>query len=132
MDSNPVLQCTSLVVFLYTNNEVAEKDIKKIISFIIAPKRNKIPMINLTKEGKYMDPEERSWRQHKQMEIYSLFMEELIFWKCSYYPKQSTDSICNPHQNSNSVIHRTRTNNTEIYIESQKTLNTQSNLEIGE
>ena len=40
------------VVFLYTNNEVAEREIKKTISFTIAPKRIKYLGINLTEEVK--------------------------------------------------------------------------------
>lgn len=39
--------------FLYTNNETTEREIKKAISFIIAPKIIKYPGINLlTKEVK--------------------------------------------------------------------------------
>ena len=40
------------VAFLYTNNEVAEKEIKKTISFTIALKRVKYLGINLPKEAK--------------------------------------------------------------------------------
>ena len=40
------------VAFLYTNNEIAAREIKKTIPFIIAPKRVKILGINLTKEVK--------------------------------------------------------------------------------
>jgi len=41
-----------LVVFLYTNNEVAEREIKKTTPFTIASKGIKYPGINLTKEMK--------------------------------------------------------------------------------
>ena len=40
------------VAFLYTNNEVAEREIKKTIPFTIAPKIIKYLGINLTKEVK--------------------------------------------------------------------------------
>lgn len=40
------------IVFLCTNNEVAERDIKKTISFTITPKQIKCLGINLTKEVK--------------------------------------------------------------------------------
>jgi len=40
------------VAFLYTNNEVAEREIKKTIKFTIAPNRTKYLGINLTKEVK--------------------------------------------------------------------------------
>ena len=36
---------------------------------------------------------------------------------------------CNPYQNTNGVFHRTRINNSKICLETQKTLNNQSNLE---
>ena len=38
--------------FLYTNNETAEREIKKLVSFIIAPKSRRYLRINLTKEAK--------------------------------------------------------------------------------
>ena len=38
------------VAFLYLNNELTERDLKKIIPFTIASKRIKYPGINLTKE----------------------------------------------------------------------------------
>ena len=40
------------VIFLYTNNKVAERELKKMIPFIIAPKRIKYLGINLTKKMK--------------------------------------------------------------------------------
>ena len=40
------------MVFLYTNSELTEKDTKKAISFIIAPKKLRYLGINLTKEVK--------------------------------------------------------------------------------
>ena len=36
---------------------------------------------------------------------------------------------CSPYQNTNSIFHRTRTNNPKICMEPQKTLNSQRNLE---
>ena len=36
---------------------------------------------------------------------------------------------CNPYQATNSIFHRTRTNNFTVCMEIQKTLNSQSNLE---
>ena len=35
----------------------------------------------------------------------------------------------NPQQNANGIFHRTRTNNYKIYMETQKTLSIQNNLE---
>ena len=43
-----------LVAFLYTNNEVAEREIKKTVPFTVAPKRRKYLQISLTKKVKYL------------------------------------------------------------------------------
>ena len=44
------------VAFLYTNNELAEREIRKTIPFTIASKRIKYLGINLTKEVKDLYP----------------------------------------------------------------------------
>ena len=48
--------------------------------------------------------------------------------KMSILPK-AIQIQCNPYQTTNSIFHRTRTNNFTICMETQKTLNSQSNLE---
>ena len=53
-------------------------------------------------------------------------LEEEILLKCLYYPKQSTQLM---QSQSNSILHRPKTNNSKICMEPQKTLNNQSNLE---
>ena len=55
-------------------------------------------------------------------------------WKNQYseneYTTQSDLQIqCNPYQATNGIFQRTRTNNFTICMETQKTLNSQSNLE---
>ena len=67
--------------------------------------------------------------KNKQMERYNMFLG----WKKQYcendYTAQSTQHIqCNPYQFTNGVFHRIRTKNLTICVESQKTLNSQSNL----
>ena len=64
------------------------------------------------------------------MEKYTMFMD----WKRQYcqndYTTQSNLQIqCNPYQATNSILHRTRTNNLTICMETQKTSNGQRNLE---
>ena len=46
-------------------------------------------------------------------------LEELILLKWPYYPSQSTVQW-NAYQNTNSIFHRTRTNNSKICTETQK------------
>ena len=50
-------QCTKPSWFLYTNNELSEREIKKVIPVTIASKRVKYLGINLNKEVKDMDTE---------------------------------------------------------------------------
>ena len=64
------------------------------------------------------------------MEKYTVFMD----WKNQYseneYTTQSKLQIqCKPYQATNGMFQRTRTNTFTIYMEIQKTLNSQSYLE---
>ena len=64
------------------------------------------------------------------MEKYTMFID----WKNQYsendYTTQSNlQTQCNPYQAANSIFHRTRTDNFTIFMETQKTLNSQRNLE---
>ena len=66
------------------------------------------------------------------MERYTMFLD----WKNQHcendYTTQSNLQIqCNPYQTTNGIFHRTRTKNFTICMETQKTLNSQSNLEKG-
>ena len=68
------------------------------------------------------------------MEKYTMFMDQRnhlrIDWSdlAVYYPKQSIDSM-QSLSSYNGIFHRTRTNNFTIWMEKQKTLKSQSNLE---
>ena len=54
-------------------------------------------------------------------------LEESLLLKHPYYPKQYTDSDpIKPYQNSNGIFYRNRTNNPNICMEPQKTLNSLS------
>ena len=64
------------------------------------------------------------------MEKHTMFKD----WKNQYseneYTTQSNLQIqCNPYQATSGVFHRARTSNFTIYMEIQKTSNSQSNLE---
>ena len=57
-----------------------------------------------------------------------------LVWKTQHcendYTTQSNLQIqCNPYQTTNDIFHRTRANNFTICMETQKTPNSQSNLE---
>ena len=64
------------------------------------------------------------------MERYTLFLD----WKNQHcendYTTQSNLQIqCNPYQTTNGIFHRSRTKNFTMCMETQKILNSQSNLE---
>ena len=64
------------------------------------------------------------------MERYTMFLD----WKNQHceneYTTQSNLQIqCNPYQTTHGIFHRNRTKNFTICLETQKTLNSQSNLE---
>lgn len=91
------------VVFLYTNNEGAEREIKKTIPFTIAPKRIKYLGINVIKEvidlysenckmlKKKTEDNTNKWKDKP-----CSWLEELKSLKCPYYPERSKGSIQSP------------------------------------
>ena len=76
------------IAFLYINNELSEREIKKIISFTIASERIKYLRINLTKELKYLYSEnhptplkETEDNIHRWKDMLCSGLEELILLK---------------------------------------------------
>ena len=64
------------------------------------------------------------------MKTYTMFLD----WKNQHceneYTTQSNVQIqCHPYLTTNGILHRTRTKKFTIYMETQKTLSNQSNLE---
>ena len=64
------------------------------------------------------------------MEKYNIFLD----WKNQYCENDYTTQInlqiqCNPYQTTSGILHRIRTKNVTIRMETQKTPNSQSNLE---
>ena len=59
-----------------------------------------------------------------------MFLDSKNQYSENKYTTQSNPQIqCNPYQTTNSIFHRTRTNNFTICMETQKSPNSQSNLE---
>ena len=86
------------VAFLYTNDELSERESKKTIPFKIKSKRIKYLGINLTEKVK--DPRSENSKTiiqemkmiHRNGKISHIHgLEELILLKWPYDPKQSTD-----------------------------------------
>ena len=66
----------------------------------------------------------------QQMEKYTMFIDQKNQYSENEYTTQSNLQIqCNPYQAANVIFQRARTNNFTIYMEIQKNLNSQSNLE---
>ena len=64
------------------------------------------------------------------MEKYTMFMDRKNQYSENEYTTQSNLQIqCNPYQATSGILHRARTNNFTIFIEIQKSSNSQSNLE---
>jgi len=87
-----------------------------ILSHVWWPHFNQVLRINL------------SW--HRQMERYTILLD----WKNQYCEKDYTTQCdlqiqCNPYQTTNGTFHRTRTKIFTICMETQRTPNSQSNLE---
>ena len=63
-------------------------------------------------------------------EKYTVFMDwKNQYWQNGYTTQSNLQIQCNPYQATNGSFHRTRTNKFTIYMEIQKTSNSQSNIE---
>ena len=124
----------SLNYYALTMKNQKEKLKKTTHSPFPQKKKIKYLSINLPKEKKDLHAENYStmMKERKMAQIESYIM--LLDWKNQYcennYTIQSLLQIqCNPYQITNSIFHRTRKKNFTVCLETQKTLNSQSNLE---
>ena len=110
------------------------REIKETVPFTISLKRIKYLGLNLPKEGKDLYSKncktlmrERNWRQHKQMERCTMFLDWWInISKVTILPKATYRF--NAISITNGIFHRTRIIFL-ICIETQKTQSSQKNLE---
>ena len=123
------------VAFLYTNNQRSEREIKETISFTIASKRIKYLGINLPKEAKDLCSENykilmkdikddtNRWRDIPCFWIGRINIVKMTILRKVIYRFNAIPIKLKMH------FHRTRTKNLKICMETQKTPNSQSNLE---
>ena len=118
--------------------KLSEREIKKTISFTVALKRIKYLRINLTKEVKYLYLENCETLMKEIEDSTNKWKDTPCSWtgrinivKMTVLPK-AIYIQCNPYESTNGIFHRTRTNNTKICIETQKTPNRQNNLKKGQ
>ena len=63
---------------------------------------------------------ERNKRQHKQMEIYSMFLgRKNQYCESNYTTKCNLQIQCDPYQITDGIFHRTRRKNVTIHMETQ-------------
>ena len=123
------------LAFLHTNNERTEREIKETIPFTITTKRIKYLRINLPKKTKEL-----------YTENYKTLMKgtkaDINIWRdipCSWGGGINIVTMTTPKRNqhrfsaipiklSMAPLHRIRTKNSTIYMETQKTPNSQRNL----
>ena len=117
------------LAFLYTDNEKSEREIKETIPFTTATKRIKYLGINLPKEAKDLCAENcktlmKEIKDDRDKWGDTMFLDRKNQHSESDYTTQSNLQIqCNPYHITNGIYHRTRTKNSTICMETQKTLN---------
>jgi hypothetical protein len=99
------------VAFLYTKDKQNEKEIRETIPFKIVTKNIKYLGVTLTKEVK--DHMIRSQKMERSM----LMDWQDQYSKNGYHAESNLQIQCNPHQNSNSILHQIRKGNLQIHLE---------------
>ena len=123
------------LAFLYTNNEKSERAIKESIPLTIATKSIKYLGINLPKEKKELYTENYKTLMKETKDDINRWRDFMFLDRrnqhCDndYTTKCNLQIQCDPYQITNDIFHITRTKNSTIHMETQKTLNNQSSLE---
>ena len=119
------------VAFLYNNNHLSEKEIKRTISFTIALKTIKYSGINLARDVKDLDSEnykiliEIEEDVNKCKDVLCSWTKRNSIIKLSILHKTIYRFSKNPYQNSNGIFTEIEWN--KICMELQKNLNRQNN-----
>ena len=122
------------LAFLYTNDGNSEREIKETLPFTTATKGIKYLGIQLPRETKDLYAENCKTLMKEIKDDRNRWRDVPCSWKSQHcendYTTQSNLQIqCNPYQTTTGIFHRTRTKKFTICMETQKTPNSQSNLE---
>ena len=123
------------LAFLYTNDEKSKSEIKKTLPFTIATKRIKYLGINLPKETKDLHAENSKTLMKEIKDDTNRWRDIPCSWigRINIVKMTTTQSNlqiqCNTYQTTTGIFHRSRTKKFTILMETQKTPNSQSNLE---
>ena len=126
-----IINVQKSVAFLYTNNDLPEKEIKRTISFTIALKTIKYSGINLARDVKDLDSEnykiliEIEEDTNKCKDVLCSWTKRNSIIKLSMLHKTIYRFSKIPYQNSNGIFTEIEWN--KICMEPQKNLNRQNN-----
>ena len=112
-----------------------QKEIKESILLFIATKRTKYLGINLPKETKELYTENYKTLMKEIKDDINRWRHSMFLGRKNQYcvndytTKCNLQIQCDPYQVTNDIFHRSRTKNFTVYMETQKTLNSQRSLE---
>ena len=111
------------------------REIQEKFLFTIATKSIKYLGINLPKETKELYRENYKTQMKEIKDDINRRREPIFLGRKNQYCENDYNTKCNlqiqcdPYQITNDIFHRTRTKNSTIHMETQKTPNSQSSLE---